>query len=78
METMSLKEVRKSKKLTLKNLSEISGISEANLCQIENGKQSANVLTRIRLENIFNCKIKFEDAADKKIRQLYPTLLRTK
>lgn len=74
----SLKALRVAKGWTLQNLSDMSGITIANLSQIENAKQSPVKLTRIRLENIFNCKIKFEDAADKKIRQLYPTLSRTK
>lgn len=76
---MSLKELRKSRKLTLKNLSDISGISEANLCQIENGKQTPTLLTRLRLESIFgSTRIKFVDVADKTIKELYPIIQRTK
>lgn len=51
---MNLKYVRKSKKITLKKLSEISSISVSYLSELENGKYEATESKIIRLSLALN------------------------
>lgn len=52
-----LKEMRKSKGLTQKELADKAGVSESYICQIENGKMvSLNKLDR--LAEVLGCKVK--------------------
>ena len=45
-----LKKARKAQRLTLLELSELSGVSEGAICRIENNLRTANVLTAGKLE----------------------------
>lgn len=52
-----LKEMRKSKGLTQKELADKAGVSESYICQIENGKMvSLNKLDK--LAEVLGCKVK--------------------
>lgn len=51
---MKLKEVRKSKKITLSRLSEISSISQSYLSELERGKYEATESKIIRLSLALN------------------------
>ena len=52
-----LKEMRKSKGLTQKELADKAGVSESYICQIENGKMVS--LTKLdKLAEVLGCKVK--------------------
>lgn len=45
---MTLKELRKSKKLTQKNLSEKTGVSQCYICALEQGKKKSPSMRIVR------------------------------
>ena len=52
-----LKEMRKSKGLTQRELADKAGVSESYICQIENGKMVS--LTKLdKLAEVLGCKVK--------------------
>ena len=52
-----LKDMRKSKGLTQKELADKAGVSESYICQIENGKMVS--LTKLdKLAEVLGCKVK--------------------
>ena len=54
---IQLWQIRQRKKLTLKQLAEISGISKSEINDIENGKVSPRFETLEALAAALNCKI---------------------
>ena len=56
-----IKEVREDKKLEAKTLSLLTGIDAANLCRIEQGKQSVGIDVLSKIANAMGYKIDFVD-----------------
>lgn len=54
---MSLKELRKSKKITQKELSEAIGVSQSAISHIENGKRLPSMKTAQALSDELDCTI---------------------
>lgn len=52
-----IKEIRKNKRISLKTLSEKTGISTTHINDIENNIKSPSLYTMIRLSNSLNVKI---------------------
>jgi len=52
-----LKEIRTAAGLTQDKLAEITGISQANICRIENGINIPTIETAKKLAVALNCKI---------------------
>ena len=69
----SLKQTRKDKGISRKDIAEFVGITQANISQIESGKQSPSILTRKRLESCLGEKINFLDVPNLKTSPKYPT-----
>lgn len=56
MKNITLKEIRIKKKMTRKELAELSRISEAYLSMIENGKRTPTIEVINNIANALNCK----------------------
>lgn len=69
----SLKQTRINSGISRKNIAEFLGISQANLSQIESGKQCPSILTRKRLEACFKERINFMDVPNLKTSPKYNT-----
>lgn len=54
-----IKEIREEKKLEAKTLAMLTGIDAANLCRIEQGKQSAGIDVLSKIANAMGYKIEF-------------------
>lgn len=54
-----IKEIREDKKLEAKTLSLLTGIDAANLCRIEQGKQSVGIDVLSKIANAMGYKIDF-------------------
>lgn len=54
---IQLREIRKSKKLTMKELGAKVGVSESAISQYETGKREADYATLVKLADIFNCTV---------------------
>lgn len=56
MKAITLKEIRTKKRMSRKELAELSHISEAYLSMIENGKRMPTVEVINNIANALNCK----------------------
>ena len=54
-----IKEIREEKKIEAKTLAMLTGIDAANLCRIEQGKQSAGIDVLSKIANAMGYKIEF-------------------
>ena len=53
---LKLKELRKKKKLTAREMAEKLGISKPFYCQIENGKRRLSYKMAVKIAKVFGCK----------------------
>lgn len=56
---LMLREARKRKGLTLKQVGDMLGISESTLSQYENGKREASYETMLKLGELYNCSVDY-------------------
>jgi len=68
----SLRQARKAKKWTLKNLSDMCGMTIAHLSWMERGKMIPTIITRVRLEMLLNERIDFLHVPNLNIEPLNP------
>lgn len=52
-----IKEMRRERNITQKNLAVALNISHTNMCNIENGKTAVTIQNLLKLKNIFSCPI---------------------
>ena len=54
---MHLKEIRKRKGVSQKELAELLGITPSALCQYEKGKRTPKIALLIKISEVFDCTL---------------------
>ena len=67
-----IKEMRRERNVTQKQLAEALEISVTNMCNIENGKTAVTIQNLIKMKNFFSCEMKdfFMDPEVKEIKEV--------